>query len=584
MKHQFDADLLASPVVKAGTRRGHDYFKQLRSKLKWQLLFAYVTPLVLLAIFFHFQYNATVKEGINNHLKSIAENRRNTVDLFIQERVSNLRNVFQRESFHIPSSRKEMDDALVILRQESPTFVDIGLFSPDGTLTSYTGPHSFLSGKDYSNESWFKLFLASERNYYISDVYLGFRGKPHFIIAVRRMAEGKPWILRASVDPEKFGEFVESSYLIEDAEAFIINKAGKRQTFSGKTEIPDENRQVSERASETHVTEMAVGGRKYLKAIAWLNENDWALVVRLPTTKAYAPLRLAGLVMAGIMLVALLFIVFVVLRNTRKLIGSFETADADKEELRHQLFNAAKLASVGEMAAGVAHEINNPLAIIYEEASMLKDLMDPQFDGQIKQDDLEERIDVIIEAIMRGRTITGKLLAFARPHEPEPESTNINLLVDRVIETRKVDLQTSNITVAKEYTEELPVAMVNRNQMDQVILNLLNNARDAMSETGHISVRTRLSGDWIGIDVKDTGQGMTPEIMEKIFFPFFTTKGVGKGTGLGLSISYGIIKALGGKMEVKSEVGKGTVFTILLREESGKNLGIAENAQISYSP
>lgn len=320
---------------------------------------------------------------------------------------------------------------------------------------------------------------------------------------------------------------------------------------------------------ETHIIEKEVGGKTYIKAIAWLNENDWALVVRLPTTKAYAPLKFASIVMATIMLVALLFIVLVVLRNTKRLITKFEAADVAKEELRHQLFNAAKLASVGEMAAGVAHEINNPLSIIYEEASMLKDLMDPQFSGKIDDEDLKERLAAIIDATMRGRTITRKLLAFSRPHEPEPEPTNINLLVDRVVEAKKSEFEIANISISKQFTDELPVAMVNRNQMDQVMLNLLHNAKDAMGEEGQLVVRTHLSNGRIAIDVEDTGEGMPPQVMEQIFFPFFTTKGVGKGTGLGLSISYGIVKALGGKMEVKSQVGQGTTFTVLLPVISG---------------
>lgn len=564
MKNKVDVDLLASPVVKSETKRGHDYFEHLRSRLKWQLLVAYASPLFLLAAFFHLQYNATVKEGINNHLKSIAENRRNTVDLFLQERVSNLRNAFRPDALHIPSTQAEMDKSLALLRRESSTFTDLGLFGPKGTLTSYTGPHAFLAGKDYSNETWFKRIVEDERGYVISDVYLGFRGKPHFIIAVRRIIDDQPWILRASVDPEKFGEFVESSYLIDNAEALIINQQGKHQTFSGAAEIPNSVGDVPERTPHTQVLEMEAGERNYLKAIAWLNENDWAFVVRIPKEKAYAPLRMTSIVMVAVMFFVLLFIVIVVSRSARRLISRFEAADTAKEELRHQLFNAAKLASVGEMAAGVAHEINNPLSIIYEEVSMVKDLMDPQFEGTLEDNDLENRIAAITDAVMRGRTITRKLLAFARPHEPRPEPTNINLLVDRVIDAKNVDFEISNIVVRKDFTDELPVAMVNRNQMDQVMFNLLNNAKDAIEDRGEITVRTRFTDGWIGIDVEDDGQGMTLEVMEQIFFPFFTTKGVGKGTGLGLSISYGIIKALGGKMEVKSDPGIGTVFTILL--------------------
>jgi two-component system NtrC family sensor kinase len=245
-------------------------------------------------------------------------------------------------------------------------------------------------------------------------------------------------------------------------------------------------------------------------------------------------------------------------------VGRLEKADKAKEDLRLQLFNAAKLASVGEMAAGVAHEINNPLAIIYEEAAMMKDLLDPQFRQEVDLKDFQERLEAITEATMRGRSVTSKLLAYSRQHDPDPELTDINRLIERVLGVKEQDFKVSDIAVKKDLAANLPLLMVNRNQMDQVLLNLLNNARDAIGDNGALTVRTKLSPPWVEIQVEDTGCGMPPETMERVFFPFFTTKGVGKGTGLGLSISYGIIKALGGRIEVASEVGVGTTFIIFL--------------------
>ena len=545
--------------------------------MRWQLLIVYVTPLVLLSFYFHFEYGVTLRKGIDNHLRSVAEHQRNTVDLFLQERVANVRSAFRSEGFMLFPKQGSMEKLLVEIRRESSTFVDLGFFGPDGKLVAYAGPHPSLLGKDYSKEDWFQSLLKQDQDFFISDVYLGFRNKPHFIVAVRRTIDDELWILRASVDPEKFGEFVGSSYLFQDAEAFIVNIRGQRQTFSGMG-LPDtEQSYISSRMPETQVTEVESGGKKYVRALAWLIENDWALVVRVPKAKAYAPLFHARIVLIAIMLGALFFIIMVVLRNTRNLIAKLEDADKTKKDLRLQLLNAAKLASVGEIAAGVAHEINNPLAIIYEEASMMEDIFDPQFGQNMDPSDLRDRFEAIKEAAMRGRAITDKLLAFARRHDPNPEPSDINLLLDRVLKVKEVDFKVSNIRVIRDYSEDLPSVMVNPNQMDQVALNLLNNAKDAMDKGGKITIRTRFRNQWVCIDFKDTGHGMTPEVLGKIFYPFFTTKGVGKGTGLGLSISYGIVESLGGRIEVKSEVGKGTTFTIYLPVKEGIEKNVTVN-------
>ena len=569
-------DEVGSTFASEWTRHGHAYFNQLRRKLRWQLLVAYVTPLILLSAYSYFQYNVTLRKGIENHLRSIAENQRNTVDLFLEERLANLRNAFDPIVLGSPLSPGEMDKVLSELRRENQTFVDVGLFSPQGTLVSYAGPHPSLLGKDYSHESWWAQLLSQERESFISDVYLGFRGRPHFIIAIRRSVEGRTWGLRASLDPEKFGDFVGSSYLMEEAEAFIVNNRGQRQTLSGQSASGEEAFSVPTRTPETQVLEVDLGGKPYLSALAWLTENDWALVVRVPTLKAYAPVRRARLILVGIVLGTLAVLIVLVARNTRKLVGRLEQADKAKEDLRRQFFHAAKLASVGEMAAGVAHEINNPLAIIHEEAGMMKDILNPEFGQTLDQDDFRERLEVITQATFRARAITGNLLTFSRKHDPILELVDINELIEEVMVIREQEFKVSNIEVAKDFTQGLPPVMAKRNRLEQVLLNLLNNARDAISGPGQITFRTHLLDGQVHIDVEDTGCGMTSEQMEKIFFPFFTTKGVGKGTGLGLSISYGIVKALGGRIEVKSEVGAGSTFTVMLPVTSQESKGTME--------
>ena len=567
--------------------RRQGYFERLRRKLRWQLFVAYVTPLILLSVYFHFQYQDTLQKGIENHLRSAAENQRNTVELFIQERVANVKSAFRSLQLSDDRSSGAMRVLLAELRNESPTFVDVGLFDSQGILVDYCDYedryHDLLRGKDYGSEEWYTTLLRKRREYFISDVYLGFRKKPHFIIAVRSVIDGKPWVLRASVDPERFGRFVGKSHLAEDAETFIVNGKGQRQTISGEDGVGEVSAFVpGAHNSETQVAEVRTGDKEYLCAYAWLTETHWALVVSVPAANAYAPIRRARLILTAIMLLALVLIVLFVVGNTRRLVTNLESSYAEKDDLTRQLFNAAKLASVGEMAAGIAHEINNPLAIIYEEAELMKDILDPQFGQRVDLDEFKERFDAIAGAALRGRAITGKLLAFARRHDYVRTESDIRPLVEKIVAMKESEFKVSNIEVVKEFSEKLPKVLLNANEFEQVLLNLLNNARDAMNGRGRITLRMRSRGQHVQLDVEDTGCGMSGEQMERVFFPFYTTKEIGKGTGLGLSISYGIVKSLGGRIDVTSSVGAGTTFTITLpaalnsqpgNDDGGGNVG-----------
>ncbi len=561
-----DPDHTGSPFASGGGVHGHAYFDQLRRRVRTRLLIGYVTPLLLLAAFFHVQFGRTLRVGIENHLVSIADNQRNTVDLFLQERVSNLRHAFEAiDPAQLPD-HAETEQLLASLRAESDAFVDVGLFRPDGRLLSYAGPFDFLVGKSYQREAWFRQVLQADDNTTISDVYLGFRDQPHFVIAVTRYVDGFPWTLRASVDPERFGQFVGSSLLLEDAKAFIVNRGGYRQTLAAREQMQQQWPLPDIAGGETVVTELTVDGEQRLCAIAPLEENDWYLAVTTSRDQALAPIRRARAILGGVLAVALVTVVWIALRSTSRLVGQLEEADTAKESLQQHLFNAARLASVGEMAAGVAHEINNPLAIIYEEAGVMSDTLDPAFGQRVDLDEFRERLDAISGAALRGRNITRQLLAFARQSEPRPELLDINEEVASALQVKDTEFRVNDIEVETDLHPAPPPVRADRNQLEQVLLNLLNNARDALADrpARRIAIRTEVRGDAVCVIVRDTGCGMTPEQMERAFFPFFTTKEVGKGTGLGLSISYGIVRAQGGHIEVESQPGAGTAFTITL--------------------
>lgn len=229
----------------------------------------------------------------------------------------------------------------------------------------------------------------------------------------------------------------------------------------------------------------------------------------------------------------------------------------ETKKLEQQIRNSEKLASVGKLAAGVAHEINNPLG------GMLNCLYNIRKGGisGIRQ---EEYLVSMEDGLRRVQKIVRQLLEFSQQHEPELSPIDLNGVIDRVLVLTNHAMSANHIELLKELDEALPHVLADRHMIEQVLMNLLLNAIQAIKENGVITIRTRVVEGMCEIEVQDTGNGILPEVRPHIFDPFFTTKGIGEGTGLGLSVSLGIIERHGGQIVVESDVGQGTVFTVRL--------------------
>jgi two-component system NtrC family sensor kinase len=277
----------------------------------------------------------------------------------------------------------------------------------------------------------------------------------------------------------------------------------------------------------------------------------------------------------------------VILHRTRQTVGARMATEQHEAELSGQLVQAAKLASVGELAAGIAHEINNPLAVIAEEVGVLKDSLDPTLAEEDEEPiDLQDHLDAIHDAVFRCRDITRKLLTFVRQTEVRVEAHDLHAILDEVLDAMMGnELAISNTQVEKRYAPGSTEVTTDRNQLIQVFVNLVKNAIDAMPGGGHLTVSTVVRDGRVAVSVRDTGCGMPPEHVERVFMPFFTTKEPGKGTGLGLSVSYTIIRNLGGDFYVESAPGKGSIFTVELPLVSAVGTRAAgAEAETSASP
>ena len=543
------------------------YYKELLKQTLVRLILLYMAPFLLVIGFFLVQYRSLHRESREAHLKTTAEHHAYMLDLFLNERLVNLSNLIDNPKLPIPPSDEEMEKYLESLKKTSDSFIDLGFFDKNGISIAYSGPYREIESKNYSSEKWFLSLKENPNQYIITDIYLGFREKPHFTIAVNREKQGEYTVVRAVISPQKINERLTTLENSEDVLISIINKAGQYQI------VPEEIGTLLEQSSLHPDAEPWLGlkseriNKQKLKfAYAWLKTAPWALIVR----DAY-DIRSQGLFMGiygKLILFAVAFFIlefFLVLFRARTVVRRIKETEAIEADLSGQLVHAARLASVGELAAGIAHEINNPLAIIAEEVGLVKDCMNPEFGEEMTQEELSTHLDNMYVATFRARDITSKLLGFVRQKAVKLEEHSFHDIIDEVIDgILGSEFTVSSIKIVRNYCPTVPRIFTDKNQLVQVFLNLVKNAFDAMSGDGTLTIHTTHSKETITISIRDTGYGMSREQLEKIFMPFYTTKQVGKGTGLGLSVSYGILKNLDGKIYVDSQPGKGSMFTVEL--------------------
>jgi signal transduction histidine kinase len=267
--------------------------------------------------------------------------------------------------------------------------------------------------------------------------------------------------------------------------------------------------------------------------------------------------------MLGFMLASVAGVLLVILGVATYLVNRVYEADVQRQVVLHNMEHTNKMASIGRLAAGVAHEINNPLAVINEKAGLLSDLI--RYTGAYQGDKrLQEVLDTIIDSVNRAGKITHRLLGFARHVDVVLEPIDVEGLVREVLSFLRKEADYRSLQVNLHSDEDLPAIESDKGQLEQVLLNIVNNAFAAVPDGGRIDIDIQSRGEEeVAVTIADNGVGIPSEHLKHIFEPFFTTKGE-KGTGLGLSITYGLVKKLDGRLEVESEEGVGTTFTVFL--------------------
>jgi len=265
--------------------------------------------------------------------------------------------------------------------------------------------------------------------------------------------------------------------------------------------------------------------------------------------------------LTGILTLILLLIWLV----TGRILKEIKQYVGQRERREFQRLHASKLASIGELAAGIAHEINNPLAIIVARCGIIRDLINPGFYPQLNPELVSAELDTICQASFRAKQVTRQLIDFGLRRQSPPTLSRVEVLLDEAFEEMLGhDEEPQRLTVIRNYAPGLPPIHLDAVRIRQVFLHLLNNAREAISGAGTITLGVRRAGEFIEVTVGDNGAGMGPEQVKSCFKPFFTTKKIGLATGLSLTIALSIVESHGGSIEVQSVPGAGSTFTVTL--------------------
>lgn len=481
----------------------HKIYRNLLRHALVRLVFLYFVPLLLLTLFFHIQYHLFLRDVQAQHRRSLAEHQAGLLDMFLGDRLLNLSGLTGQPGLLVEPDSQYLQDRL----------------------------HDGLNELRQASEAFVDLAMLDA-----TGRVMGYAGPLPELRDRNYRHEG--WFSRLLAG--------ESSHVITDI-------------YSGFRETPHFTMAVKMES---------LGEVRILRAVLSPEVMQAQIMALDPAPTEGSNRGFLTNMATNFWLMAGAFCLIggvVIWQQARWVARQQLEALLMELDLSQQLVQAAKLASVGELASGIAHEINNPLAVIAEKTGLIKDLLDPEFGRPLTNETLLKHLDVVRAAVYRCTDITRQLLTFVRQTDVELVKCDIGEITDKLlVRLLEPELKVANITVVRDFDPDLPLVKTDAAQLQQVLLNLLQNASDAINGPGTITIRTRRSKTGIVLDIEDTGCGMTDDQLEQVFMPFFTTKAPGKGTGLGLSVSYGIIEGLGGTLKATSTVGQGSCFTIAL--------------------
>lgn len=537
--------------------KDYPYFRRLWNSVVVALLAAAFVPLIVLGGGMYYYTVSVIEERTLDNLRMELRHQSRAIDEFLAERTLDLMLLASNLGLAYLTEPGNLEKAFSSLQGEIPCFTDLGVIDDQGRHLAYVGPYDLLS-KNYKESPWFKAMLG--RRVYVSDVFLGFREEPHFIIAVKQTTAEGFWIIRATVDTVYFENMVRQIVNERSGEAFIINSDGYYQA------APSTVGKIMERGELRYLkyfdgTLLETTDQEII-AMTWLKRVPWIYVVRFDRQEIYKPLHDIRTMTLTIFALSAVLIVLTVFLITNYLFTRLETKRRSIRFLDQQLRHSSRMASSMKIAEGSIREINDSLSNVDLVLNWLDELSHRDLGKAANQQELRESLTQIAVEVSRTRKATERFLNAMRPSMPIIGDVKVSDILDEIVELLDRELHFNRIAVRREYSDSSPTIRSDPSQLKQVFQNLILNAITAIKKDGEILLQVKPKGEGVSVSVTDSGHGIAREMQGKIFSPFFTTKP--DGTGLGLSVSAGIVEKLGGKISVTSDPGKGATFTVVL--------------------
>jgi len=553
-------------------------YEKLSRNITLTVITVSMMPLILVGGLIFDQFRSIYREKVYSHLAEVVDKHSDIIDSFLREKLHEVQYLNRAYSYEQLTAPESLHSILRGMQQQyGRIFVDLGVIDGQGRQIAYAGPFDLLNA-DYSGAEWYQASRSHGTS--ISDVFLGLRQSPHFIITINNNHDGREWMLRATIDFLAFSHLVENIRIGETGAAYILNSKGMFQTRPhenyGQNLVLTPTRRIPfpELKSVTINSETGSDGENYLTVSARLNNGEWELVYLQLESDAFSAMNRTEIFTLIIFLLGGLGIVIMAVLVARKLVDRCYSVDRESELLSQQMVETGKLAAIGELAAGIAHEINNPVAIMIEEAGWVSDLLEDECNDIPSANEINRALAQVATQGRRCKDITHKLLSFARQTDSRVTTVFLPALIREVVDISMQPARYAQVDFALDMSTDMKPVSASVTELQQVFLNLVNNSIQAMESVGGgtLSIVCRENDGQAEIIVADTGPGIPAANLNRIFDPFFTTKPVGKGSGLGLSICFGIIHQMGGDIDVDSTVGVGTRFTIRLPFPPPSNL------------
>ena len=549
--------------VTAGPYKHHFDFLRIWKRAILVTATVALVPLIIWALSGYRLTMETIESELVLRTSQLVSNSWRSVSLFLTERRSVLDFIAHDHRLETLQDPARLADILENLNKRFGGFTDLGVIDNNGKQISHTGSHQ-MEGPDFNQQHWFHEVL--NRGVYISELVTGAHNEPHIDFAVKReLADGSFFVLHAVLKPEQLREPIAQIDVGPKGDLFIINRNGVLQTPS-RYNGPVFNKismAIPEYSAKARVFESINDNKdRIVIGYAHIPDTPYILMMIQEQSQGIQPWYKTTWAFTTILAASIIMILLVTLGVATHLVDQIHLADQERVDTMHQVEYANKMVSLGRLASGVAHEINNPLAIINEKAGHIRDIF-TLTETYAEDPKLVGLVDSVISTVQRCGKVTKGLLSFARHLNLSIQAIDLNEIIYEVKSVLTKEAELRSITVGITVSEDIPPFESDRGKLEQVFFNLFNSAIGAMSDGGHLEIAaTRKNEDYVSVAFTDNSRGIPESDLKHIFEPFYYAKTGHSGTGLGLAVTYALVQEIGGTISVQSRPGRETCFDI----------------------